>query len=93
VVLKVGHFVRLIRIRSNFEIWCWRRTERIILTDNVRSEDVLKTDKKKGRKTTWIGHIFRMNSLLKHVILGKIVRRIDLKGKRGSRRKQLLHDP
>jgi len=49
VVLKFGHFGRLIRIRSNFEIWCWRMTERIIWTDSVRSEDVLQTDKKKKK--------------------------------------------
>jgi len=53
-----------------FEMWCWRRTERKIRTDNVRSwRRVTKRQKtKERRKASWIGHIFRTNCFLKHVI-------------------------
>ena len=40
----------------------------------------------------WIGHILRRNSLLKHVINGKIGERIEVLGRRGIRCKQLLDD-
>jgi len=39
----------------------------------------------------WIGHIWRRNCLLKHVIEGKIEGRT-VTGSKGGRRKQLLHD-
>ena len=39
-----------------------------------------------------IGHILRRNCLLKHVIEGKIAGRIEVKGRRGRRREQLLDD-
>jgi hypothetical protein len=44
----------------------------------------------KGRKANWIGHILRRNCLLKHVIEGKLQGRIEMTGRRGRRRKQLL---
>jgi hypothetical protein len=47
----------------------------------------------KRRKAHWIGHILRRNCLLKHVIEGKIEGRIEMTGRRGRRRKQLLDDP
>jgi hypothetical protein len=40
----------------------------------------------------WIGHILCRNCLLKHVIEGKLERRIEMTGRRGRRRKQLLYD-
>jgi hypothetical protein len=40
----------------------------------------------KERKANWIGHILRMNCLLKHVKEG----RIEVEGKRVRRYKQLL---
>jgi hypothetical protein len=63
-----------------FEMWCWRRMEKIIWIDLVRNEEVLHRAKEersilhtiKRRKTNWIGHILRMNCLLKHIIEGKI---------------------
>jgi hypothetical protein len=39
-----------------------------------------------------VGHIERRNCLLKHVIEGKIKGRIEVKGRRGRRCKQLLDD-
>jgi hypothetical protein len=67
-------------------------------TDRVRSEDVLhrvKEDRNilhtiKRRKANWIGHILLRNCLLKHVVEGKIEGRIEVKGRRGTRRRQLL---
>jgi hypothetical protein len=66
----------------------------------VRNEDVLHTVKEernilhtlKRRKANWIGHILRRNCLLKHVIEGKIEGSIEMTGRRGRRRKQLLDD-
>jgi hypothetical protein len=46
----------------------------------------------KRRKANWIGHIMRRNCLLKHVIEGKVEGRLELTGRRGRRRKQLLYD-
>jgi hypothetical protein len=46
----------------------------------------------KRRKANWIGHILRRNCLLKHVIEGKLEGRIEMTGRRGRRRKQLLYD-
>jgi hypothetical protein len=72
----------------------------IIWTDRVRNEEVLHTVKEernilhttKRRKADWIGHILRRNCLLKHVIEGKLEERIEMTGRRGRRRKQLLVD-
>jgi hypothetical protein len=46
----------------------------------------------KRRKANCIGHILRRNCLLKHVIEGKLEGRIEMTGRRGGRRKQLLDD-
>jgi hypothetical protein len=68
--------------------------------DRVRNEEVLQRVKKyinilhtiKRRKGIWIGHILRVKCLLKYVIKGKIEGRIDVTGRRGRRREQLLDD-
>jgi hypothetical protein len=85
---------------ENFEMWCWRRMEKISWTDRVRNEEVLQRVKEertilhtiKRRKGSWIGHILRRNFLLKHVIEGKLEGRIEITRRRGRRRKQLLDD-
>ena len=46
----------------------------------------------KRKKANWIGHILRRNCLLKQVIEGKIEGRVEVTGRRGRRRKQLLDD-
>ena len=46
----------------------------------------------KRRKDNWIGHILRRNCPQVHVIGGKIKGRIDVNGRRGRRRKQLLDE-
>jgi hypothetical protein len=64
---------------ENFEMWCWRRMEKISWTDHVRNEEVLHRVKEeryilhtiKRIKANWIDHILRRNCLLKHVIEGK----------------------
>jgi hypothetical protein len=52
--------------------------------------DILLTIKR--RKTKWIGRILYRKCLLKHVNEGKIEGRIEVTGRRGRRRKQLLDD-
>jgi hypothetical protein len=42
------------------------------------------------REANWIGHILGEKCLGKHVIEGKIEGRIEVTGRRGRRRKQLL---
>jgi hypothetical protein len=74
--------------------------EKIRWTDRVRNEEVLHRVKEecnilhtiKRRKANCIGHILRRNCLLKHVIEGKLEGRIEMTGRRGRKRKQLLDD-
>ena len=76
MVLKLGRFGHL----ESFEMWCWRRMEKISWTDHVRNEEVLlRVNEQRNilheirkRKINWIGHILRRNCLLKQVIEGKI---------------------
>jgi hypothetical protein len=66
----------------------------------VRNEEVLHRVKEerniihtiKRRKANWIGHILRRNCLLKHITEGKIEGRVEVTGRLGRRRKQLLDD-
>jgi hypothetical protein len=63
--------------------------EKISWTDRVRNEEVLLRVKEgrnilhalKRRKADWIGHIWRRNCLLKHVVQGKIEGRTKGTGK------------
>ena len=81
---------------ESFEMWCWRRMEKISWTDHVRNEDVLLTVKEqrnilneiRKQKANWIGHILRRNCLLQRVIEGGI----EVTGRRGRRRRKLLDD-
>ena len=85
---------------ESFEMWCWRRMEKISWTDHVRNEEVLLTVNEqrnilheiRKRKANWIGHILRRNCLLKQVIEGKIKGQIEVIRRRGRRRKKLLDD-
>ena len=85
---------------ESFEMWCWRRTEKISWTDHVRNEDVLLRVKEqrnilheiRKRKTNWIGHILRRNCLLQLVIEGRIQGGIEVTRIRGRRRRKLLND-
>jgi hypothetical protein len=85
---------------DSFEMWFWRRMEKISRTDRVRNEDILNRVKNERNilheitrgKATWIGHILRRNRILKHVIEGKLEGRTDMTGRRGKRHKQVLDD-
>ena len=65
---------------GKFEMWYWRRLEKISWTDYVRNEDVLLRVKEQRnilheiskRKTNWIGHILCRNCLLQQVTEEKI---------------------
>jgi hypothetical protein len=85
---------------ESFEIWCWRRMEKISWTDHVTNEDVLLRVKEQRnilhemlkRMAKWIGHILRRNCLLQRVIEGKIQGGIEVTGRRRRRRRKLLDD-
>ena len=85
---------------ESFEMWCWRRMEKISWTDHVRNEDVLLRVKGqrnilheiRKRKANWIGHILRRNCLLQRVTEGKIHGGIEVTGRQGRRRRKLLDD-
>jgi hypothetical protein len=89
---------------KGMETWGRGQTKKkrvmISWTERVRNEEVLHRVKEernilhtiKRRKANRIRHILRRNCLLKHVIKGKLQGRIDVTGKWGRRRKQLLDD-
>jgi hypothetical protein len=85
---------------ESFEMWCWRRMEKISWTDHVRNEYVLLRVKEqrnilheiRKRKENWIGHILHRNCLLQRVIEGEIKGGIEVTGRRGRRRRKLLDD-
>ena len=74
--------------------------EKISWTDHVRNEEVLlRVNEQRNilheirkRKANWIGHTLRRNCLLKQVIDGKIKGEMEVKRRRGRRRKKLLDD-
>jgi hypothetical protein len=61
---------------ASFEMWCWRRMNKVSWIDRVRNEEVLRRVEEernilqtiKRRKANWIGHILRRNCLLQHVV-------------------------
>jgi adenylate kinase family enzyme len=65
---------------ETFEMWCWRRMEKISWTDHVSiKEELLRVKEQRKilheiskRKANWIGHILRRNCLLQQIIEGKI---------------------
>ena len=68
---------------ESFEMWCWRRMEKISWTHRVKNAEVLHRAEErnilrtvKSRKAIWIVHILRRNCLQKHIIEGKIRGRI-----------------
>jgi hypothetical protein len=85
---------------ESFEMWCWRRMEKISWTGHVRNEELFLRVKEQRnilheiskQKANWIGHIWRRNCLLHQVIEGKIKGGIEVTGRRGRRRRKLLDD-
>ena len=56
------------KYQESFEMWCWRRMEKISWTDRVRKEVLLRVNEHRSilhgirkRKANWIGHILRRN--------------------------------
>ena len=74
--------------------------EKISWTDHVRNEDVLlRVNEQRNilleirkRKVNWVGHILRRNCLLKQVIEGEIKGEMEVRRRRGRRRRKLLDD-
>jgi len=84
---------------ESFEMWCWRRMEKINWTDHVRNEVLLRVREQTNilheiskRKANCNGHILRRNCLLQRVIEGKIKAGKEVTGRRGRRRRKLLDD-
>jgi hypothetical protein len=81
MVLKLGRFRAVDeKHRESFEMWCWRRMEKISWTDHVRNEYILLRVKEqrnilheiRRRKANLIDHILDRNCLLQRVIEEKI---------------------
>jgi len=74
--------------------------EKISWTDRVRNEEVLLRVKEQRNilheiskwMANWIGHILRRNCLIQRVTEGKIKGWIEVTGRRGRRRRELLDD-
>ncbi|PNF33748.1 hypothetical protein B7P43_G11228, partial [Cryptotermes secundus] len=85
---------------ESFEMWCWRKMEKINWTDYVRNEEVLIRVSEQRNilheirrwKANCIGHILCCKCLLKEVIEGKIEGQIEVTRRRGRRRKKMLDD-
>ena len=69
-----------VRRLNAFEMWTWRRMEKVSWKDKVSNKEVLvKVGEKRKlidtiteRKKRWIGHVLRGEGLLKEVIEGKM---------------------
>jgi len=74
--------------------------EKISWTDHLRNEGVLLRVKEQRnivhdiskRKANWIGYILRRKCLLEQIIEGKTKGGIEVRGRRGRRRRKLLDD-
>ena len=84
---------------ESFEMWCFRRLD-ISWFDRVINKEIwqrVKVEKNilqriKRKKANWICRILHGKCLLEHGIEVKIEGRIEVVGRRGRRRKQLLDD-
>ena len=78
-----------------FEMWIWRRMERISWTEHRTIEEVLKKVEEKRslmniirtRQKNWIGYILRGNSLQREIMEGRMER----KRGRGRPRQKLIN--
>jgi hypothetical protein len=72
---------------GSFEMWCWRRMEKISWTDHVGCEVLLRVKEQRNilyeiskQKANWIGHILHRNCLLRQLLKeGKMTDRSDRK--------------
>ena len=82
-----------------FEMWIWRRMEKISWRDKITNDDVLKRVNEERsqlkeiwqRKHRWIDHVLRYDGFLTF-LLGIFERRMLGKRTRGRRQMQMLHD-
>ena len=75
---------------ESFEMWCWRRMEKIKWSEKVTNEQVLdRINNILRRKANWIGHILRRNCLLRDAIEGQMT---EVKGVGRRRRTPQLDD-
>ena len=86
-------------LTPSFETWCCLRIQKTSYSVRVKTEMLHRgkeeryvLHKVKWRKVNWIGYSLRRNCLLEHIVEGIIQGRIDVRGRRGGRRKQLLGD-
>ena len=85
-----------IRWLDSFEMWVWRRMEKISRTERVRNEEVLRRVGEQRtlintiwrRKAQWTGHVIQSEGLLRTVIEG----RAEGKRPRGRKRRMMLDD-
>jgi hypothetical protein len=84
---------------ESFEMWCWRKMEKISWNDHVRNDVLFIVKEQRNilheirkRKANWIGHILRRNCLLQRVIEGKVQGWIEVTRRQGRRRRKLLDD-
>ena len=85
-----------IRRLESFEMWVWRRMEKISWTERVTNEEVLRRVGEQRtlintiwrRKARWTGHVIRSEGLLRTVIEG----RAEGKRPRGRKRRMMLDD-
>ena len=69
-----------IEVLEAFELWIWRRMEKISWTENITNEGVLKREEEsralletmRNRQYQWIFHILRGNSILTTVLEGQM---------------------
>jgi len=79
-----------------FEMWIWRRMEKISWRDKITNDDALKRVNEERsllneiwqRKQKWIGHFLRHDSFLQAILEGRMLG----KRTRGRRQMQMLHD-
>ena len=101
MVLKLGTFWKVDHTHlESFELWCWRRMEKIRLIDRVRKAEVRVLHRVKDEKNTlhtkikwaanWIGYMSSRNCLLKYAIEETLEERIESTGRWERRRRQLL---
>ena len=65
------------------------RNEKVLIRDKEQRNNLHEIRK---RKANWIGHILRRNCLLQRVMEGKIKGGIEVRGRRGRRRRKLLDE-